>query len=52
MEYAGGLMVNDSKVAGVEPNRIVFDRFSGFRTKPRQTRGPPIGEFTAKGRGV
>jgi hypothetical protein len=37
VEYAGALMVNDGKVVGVEPDRIVFDRFSGYRTKPGQT---------------
>ena len=51
VEYAGALMVNDSKVVGVEPDRIVFDRFSGYRTKPGQTWGPPVWEFAAKGRG-
>ncbi|MEE7502259.1 hypothetical protein MMR14E_02160 [Methylobacterium mesophilicum] len=40
MEYAGALMVNDSPVVGVEPDRIVFDRFSGYRTQPGQTWGP------------
>ncbi|WP_331327187.1 hypothetical protein [Methylobacterium fujisawaense] len=50
VEYAGALIVNDSKVVGVEPDRIVFDRFSGYRTKPKQTWGPPVGEFAAKGR--
>nr|WP_244435444.1 hypothetical protein [Methylobacterium sp. B34] len=42
VEYAGALMVNDSKVVGVEPDRIVFDRFSGYRTKLRQTWGAPV----------
>ena len=37
VEYAGTLMVNDSKVVGVEQDRFVFDRFSGCRTKPGQT---------------
>ena len=37
VEYAGALMVNDSQVVGVENDRIVFDRFSGYRTKPGQT---------------
>ncbi|XYD12681.1 hypothetical protein R1A27_34945 (plasmid) [Methylobacterium sp. NMS12] len=37
VEYAGALMVNDSKVVGVEQDRIVFDQFSGYRTKPGQT---------------
>ncbi len=37
VEYAGALMVNDSKVVSVEPDRIVFDRFSGYRTTPGQT---------------
>ncbi|MGU3467617.1 hypothetical protein ACLBXO_22475 [Methylobacterium sp. C33D] len=50
VEYAGALMVNDSPVAGVEADRIVFDRFSGYRTKPGQTWGPPVWEFAAKGR--
>jgi hypothetical protein len=42
-------MVNDSKVVGVEPDRIVFDRFSGYRTKPGQTWGRPVWEFAARG---
>ncbi len=51
VEYAGALMVNDSPVIGVEPDRIVFDRFSGYRTKPGQAWGPPVWEFAAKARG-
>ncbi|XYD12609.1 hypothetical protein R1A27_34565 (plasmid) [Methylobacterium sp. NMS12] len=51
VEYAGALMANDSKVVGVEPDRIVFDRFSGYRTKPGQTWGPPVWEYAKKGAG-
>ncbi|ONF47082.1 hypothetical protein [Methylobacterium radiotolerans] len=51
VEYAGALMVNDSPVVAVEPDRIVFDRFSGYRTKPGQTWGPPVWEFAAQGVG-
>lgn len=36
VEYAGALMVNGRPVIGVEDARIVFDRFSGYRTKPGQ----------------
>ena len=43
-------MVNDSKVVGVEQDRILFDRFSGYRTKPGQTWVLPVWEFAAKGR--
>jgi len=43
-------MVNDSRVTGVEPDRIVFDRFFGYRTKPGQTWGPPVWEFAARSR--
>lgn len=50
VEYAGALMVNDSRVVGVEPDRIVFDRFSGYRTKRAQTWGPPVWEFAARGK--
>ena len=50
VEYAGALMVNSSPVVGVEPDRIVFDRFSGYRSKPGQTWGPPVWEFAARGR--
>ncbi|MCB4802628.1 hypothetical protein QO001_002180 [Methylobacterium brachiatum] len=50
-EYAGALMVNDSWVIGIEPARIVFDRFPGYRTKPGQTFGPPVWQFTARGCG-
>lgn len=42
IEYAGALMVNDGKVVGVEQDRIVFDHFFGYRTKPVQTWGPPV----------
>ena len=49
VEYAGALMVKDSKVVGVEQDQIVFDRFSGYRTKSGQTWGPPVWEFAAKG---
>jgi len=48
VEYAGALMVNDSRVTGVEADRIAFDRFSGYRTKPGQTCGEPVWEFTAR----
>nr|WP_042675587.1 hypothetical protein [Methylobacterium sp. B34] len=48
VEYAGALMVNDSPAVAVEPDRIVFERFSGYRTKPGQTCGPPVWEFAAK----
>ena len=42
-------MVNDSWVYGVEPDRIVFDRFAGYWTKLGQTWGPPVWEFAAGG---
>lgn len=45
---AGALMVSDSKVVGVEPDRIVFDRLAGYRTKAGQTWGPPAWEFAAR----
>lgn len=41
--------MNERPVVGVEPDRIVFDRFSGYRTKPGQTWGPPAWEFAARG---
>ncbi|WP_286009594.1 hypothetical protein [Methylobacterium sp. B1] len=44
-------MVNASRTVGVEPNRIVFDRFCVDRTKPGQTWGPPVWEFAAMRRG-
>lgn len=50
VEYAGALMVNSNPVVGVEPERIVFDRFSSYRNKPGQTGGPPAWEFAARGR--
>jgi hypothetical protein len=49
VEYAGALMVNDRPVVGVEADRIVFDRFSGYRTKPGQEWGVPVWEFAARG---
>jgi hypothetical protein len=48
-EYAGALMVNERPVIGVEDTRIVFDRFSGYRTKPGQVWGVPVWEFAARG---
>ncbi|GJE49897.1 hypothetical protein GOFOIKOB_2937 [Methylobacterium tardum] len=51
VEYAGVLLVNDSPAVAVEPDRIVFDRFSGYRTKPGQTWGIPVWEFAARGIG-
>jgi hypothetical protein len=51
VEYAGALMVNDSPVVGAEPDRIVFDRCSGYRLKPGQTLGPPVWEFAPCGSG-
>jgi hypothetical protein len=50
VDYCGILMVNDRPVVGVEVARIVFDRFSGYRTKPGQIWGVPVWEFAAKGR--
>jgi hypothetical protein len=41
-------MINGRSAADGEPDRIVFDRFSGSRTKPGQTWGPPVWEFAAK----
>ena len=49
VEYAGTLMVNGKSVVRVEPGRIVFDRFAGYRTTPGQTWGPPVWEFAARG---
>jgi hypothetical protein len=51
VEYAGALMVNERPVIAVEPDRIVFDRFSGCRTKPGQTWGIPVWAFAARGVG-
>lgn len=48
--YAGALMVTDSRVVGVEPDRTVFDRFSGYRAKPGRTWGPPVWEIAARSR--
>ena len=49
VEYAGALMVNKRPVIGVEDARIVFDRFSGYRTKPGQIWGVPVWDFAVKG---
>ena len=48
VEYAGALMVSGTPVVRVEADRIVFDRFSGYRTTPGQTWGPPVWEFAAR----
>jgi hypothetical protein len=50
VEYAGALMVNGNPVVGVESDRIVFDRFSGYRNKQGQTWGPPVWEYAARAR--
>jgi hypothetical protein len=34
---------------GDRGDRIVFDRFSGYRTKPGQVWGVPVWQFAAKG---
>ncbi|EIZ85454.1 hypothetical protein WYO_1820 [Methylobacterium sp. GXF4] len=41
-------MVNGNPVVGVELNRIVFDRFSGYRTKPGQTWWLPVWRFAVR----
>lgn len=51
VDYAGALMVNDAPAIGVERDRIVFERFSGYRTKPGQVWGVPIWEFAKKATG-
>jgi len=48
--YAGALMVTHSRVVGVEPDRTVFDRFSGYRATPGRTWGPPVWEIAARSR--
>ncbi|WP_267428713.1 hypothetical protein [Methylobacterium sp. GC_Met_2] len=48
VEYAGALMGNGAPAIGVEADRIVFERFSGYRTKPGQVCGPPMWEFAAR----
>ncbi|WP_267361539.1 hypothetical protein [Methylobacterium sp. GC_Met_3] len=48
VEYTGALMGNGAPAIGVEAERIVFNRFSGYRTKPGQVWGPPIWGFAAQ----
>jgi hypothetical protein len=50
VEFCGVLMVSGSKAVAVGPTRIVFDRGSGYRTKPGQVWGIPVWEFAARGR--
>jgi hypothetical protein len=51
VDYCGVLMVSGSKALAVEPDRIVFDRGSGYRTKQEQVWGIPVWEFARKGAG-
>jgi hypothetical protein len=48
VEHAGALMIHDRPAIAVEAERIVFDGFSFYRTKPGQTWGVPVWEFAAR----
>ena len=48
VEVYGVLIVSGSKALAVEPTRAVFDRGSGYRTKPGQVWGIPVWEFAKK----
>ena len=48
--YAGALMISERPVVGVESQRIVFDRFSGYRTRPGQIWGAPVRDFAERDR--
>jgi len=41
-------MVNDSPAVAIEPDRIVFDRFAGYRTKPGQAWGALVWEYAER----
>jgi hypothetical protein len=49
-EYAGALKISERPVVGVESQRIVFIRFSGYRTRPGQIWGAPVWEFVERDR--
>ncbi|WP_267428673.1 hypothetical protein [Methylobacterium sp. GC_Met_2] len=50
VEYVGALMGNVASAIGVEADRIVFERFSGYRTKIGQVWGIPVWEFVTRSR--
>lgn len=49
-EYAGALMTSERPVVGVGSQRIVFDCFSGYRTRPGQIWGAPVRDFAEQDR--
>lgn len=50
VEACGVLMINGETARGVEANRVVFERTSGYRNGPGKVWGVPVWEF-AKGKG-
>ncbi|WP_267427797.1 hypothetical protein [Methylobacterium sp. GC_Met_2] len=50
VEFCGALMISGSKAVAVEPTRIVFDRGSGYRTKPGEVWSIPVWDFATRAR--
>ena len=51
VDYCGVLMVVAEPARGIEAQRILFDRLTGYRNKVGQVWGIPIWEFAKKGAG-
>lgn len=51
VDYCGVLMVVSEPARGVEAQRILFERLTGYRNKQGQQWGIPVWEFAKKGAG-
>lgn len=51
VDYCGVLMVVSEPARGVEAQRILFERLTGYRNKVGQVWGIPIWEFAKRGAG-
>ncbi|SEH34298.1 hypothetical protein SAMN02799636_01585 [Methylobacterium sp. 275MFSha3.1] len=51
VDYCGVLMVVSEPAKGVEAQRILFERLTGYRYKVGQVWGMPVWEFAKKGGG-
>jgi hypothetical protein len=49
VDYCGVLMVGTEPARGVEANRVLFERTSGYRNGPGQQWGIPVWEFAKRG---
>ena len=48
LDYCGVLMVVSEPARGVEAQRILFERLTGYRNKQGQQWGLPVWEFAKK----